>query len=66
EFVTQGAIGYEYEGMVWLNGIAGIVGVNNITLGLAVGLDHLFDRNRHDWIYQHKPWIGLAFGLNLN
>ncbi|SFU44422.1 hypothetical protein SAMN04487941_0789 [Pontibacter akesuensis] len=66
EWVTQGATPYEYEGVVLLNGVAGIVGINNFTLGLAVGIDHLFDENRNDWIYQHKPWVGLAVGLNLN
>ncbi|PRY15579.1 hypothetical protein CLV24_102201 [Pontibacter ummariensis] len=66
EFVTRGAVPYEYEGMVLLNGVAGIVGLNNFTLGLAIGIDHLFDQNREHWIYQHEPWVGLAFGLNLN
>ncbi|MBF8962265.1 hypothetical protein I0P70_03315 [Pontibacter sp. FD36] len=66
EAVTGGQVGYEYEGVVLLNGIAGIVGINNFTFGLALGFDHLLDKYRHDWIYQRKPWLGLAFGLNLN
>ncbi|GAB3813836.1 hypothetical protein GCM10028895_06320 [Pontibacter rugosus] len=57
---------YEYEGVVLLKGVAGIIGINNFSLGLTIGIDHLFDKNRDDWIYQHKPWVGLAFGLNLN
>lgn len=66
EVVTGGQVGYEYEGVVMLNGVAGILGINNFTFGLAVGIDHLLDRHRRDWIYQRKPWVGLAFGLNLN
>lgn len=66
ETVTSGQVGYEYEGVVLLNGVAGIVGINNFTFGLALGFDHLLDKYRHDWIYQRKPWLGLAFGLNLN
>jgi hypothetical protein len=66
EAVTGGQVGYEYEGVVLLNGVAGIVGINNFTFGLALGFDHLLDKYRHDWVYQRKPWVGLAFGLNLN
>jgi hypothetical protein len=66
EAVTAGRVGYEYEGVVLLNGLAGIVGINNFTFGLALGFDHLLDKYRHDWVYQRKPWLGLAFGLNLN
>ncbi|UFH56783.1 hypothetical protein [Spirosoma sp. KNUC1025] len=64
--VTNNQITYEYDGLVWSKGIAGIIGVNNFTIGLAVGFDDLLDYNKTYWIYQTKPWIGLAFGLNLN
>jgi hypothetical protein len=47
-------------------GIAGIIGINNFTLGLAVGFDNLLDKNKKVWVYQGKPWLGLAFGLNSN
>jgi hypothetical protein len=66
ESVTGGLIAYEYDGVVLLNGVAGILGINNFTIGLSLGIDHLLDRNREFWLYQNKPWIGLAFGLNLN
>lgn len=66
EAVTGGQVGFEYEGVVLLNGVAGIIGINNFTFGLALGFDHLLDIYRHDWVYQRKPWLGLAFGLNLN
>lgn len=63
---TNNHIDLEYDGVVWLNGVAAIVGVNNFTVGFSVGLDSLLDENSSYWIYQTKPWIGLAVGLNLN
>jgi hypothetical protein len=65
-WVTDDQISSEYDGLVWLKGIAGILGVNNFTIGLALGWDNLLDKNNKVWIYQSKPWLGLAFGLNLN
>lgn len=64
--VTNNQLTSEYDGVVWSKGIAGIIAINNFTIGLAVGLDDLLDYNKNYWIYQTKPWIGLAFGLNLN
>lgn len=63
---TNNNLQQEYDGVVWNKGIAGIVAINNFTLGLAFGFDNLLDKNRSYWIYQSKPWVGLAFGLNLN
>jgi len=65
-FVTDYQINEEYDGIVISKGLAAIFGFNNFNLGLTLGFDTLPDRNRHFWIYQQKPWIGLAFGLNLN
>ncbi|MDX1936766.1 MAG: hypothetical protein SFU21_06605 [Flavihumibacter sp.] len=56
----------EYDGVVWSKGFAAIIAINNFTVGIACGADHLLDKNRQVWIYQSKPWFGLAFGLNLN
>lgn len=63
---TNNYLTTEYDGIVWTKGIAGIIAVNNFTVGLAVGFDNLLDNNRKQWIYETKPWYGLAFGLNLN
>ncbi|MCM4161112.1 hypothetical protein FHG64_08260 [Antarcticibacterium flavum] len=65
-WVTREMIDLEYDGMVFSTGVAGIIGFNGLTAGLALGFDHLLDTNRQHWIYQGKPWIGLAFGINLN
>jgi hypothetical protein len=63
---TSDQIQQEYDGIVWSKGVAGIFAVNNFTVGLALGFDYLLDKNKSVWIYQNKPWIGIALGLNLN
>lgn len=65
-WVTQNGISSEYDGLVFLNGAAGIVAVDNLTFGLGLGVDHLLDKNKNIWIYHGKPWLGLTIGLNLN
>jgi hypothetical protein len=64
--VTNDQLQLEYDGVVWTKGVAGIIGVDNFTIGLALGWDYLLDRHRSLWVYQQKPWIGFTFGLNLN
>ena len=63
---TYNKISQEYDGVVWNKGIAGILAVNNFTLGVSLGLDNLLDKNKKAWIYESRPWVGIAFGLNLN
>ena len=65
-WVTNNQIVTEYDGVVWSKGVAGIIAINNFTIGLAIGFDDLLDNNKKYWIYQAKPWVGFAFGLNLN
>jgi hypothetical protein len=65
-WVTRDQHAGEYDGVVWQNGLAGIIGINNFTFGLGLGVDYLLDSNRRHWIYQTKPWLGLTVGLNLN
>jgi hypothetical protein len=56
----------EYDGVVWLNGVTALVGFNGLTAGISLGFDSLLDENSKFWIYQGKPWIGLAVGFNIN
>jgi hypothetical protein len=63
---TNNVLQQEYDGIVWGKGIAGIIGINNFTIGLTLGFDNLLDKNKSIWIYESRPWLGLAFGLNLN
>ncbi len=63
---TNNILQQEYDGIVWSKGAAGIFALNNFTVGLACGFDNLLDKNSKIWLYESKPWVGLAFGLNLN
>lgn len=65
-FVTNSQVLSEYDGVVITKGIAGLIGVGNLTFGVAVGIDHLMDKNHQVWIYQAKPWTGFTVGLNVN
>lgn len=65
-WVTENQVAAEYDGVVWSKGIAAIIGIDNFTVGITAGWDHLLDKNKKYWIYQGRQWFGLAFGLNLN
>ncbi|MHA8051183.1 hypothetical protein V7S79_08690 [Aquirufa sp. ROCK-SH2] len=64
--VSQGKVAYEYQGITFTKGGAGFIAINNFTLGIAYGFDQLLDENVSHWIYNQKPWVGLALGFNLN
>lgn len=66
EYVSLGALSIQYDGIVGIAGIAGLAAMDKLNFGLNIGIDHLLDKNKRVWIYQHKLWIGLSFGLNLN
>jgi hypothetical protein len=65
-WVTDSNVNSEYDGVVWMKGVAFIVAIDKFTLGIALGTDNLLDSNKKHWIYESKPWTGLTFGLNLN
>ncbi|MDU0370783.1 hypothetical protein ACFPAF_10290 [Hymenobacter endophyticus] len=56
----------DYEGFVLHVGAATIYDAHIFNLGLAVGADHLLGPDGSHWIYQHRPWFGVLFGLDLN
>ena len=66
EYNTEGALAYEYDGLVNLTGVAIIMALDKLTAGLTIGVDHLLDKNNSLWINNGKPWLGLSLGLNLN
>jgi len=65
-WTTNNQITDEYDGLVVTRGLALFIGINSVTVGLATGWDYLTDRDKSIWIYQNKPWYGIAIGLNLN
>jgi hypothetical protein len=66
QWVTNDNVMSEYDGVTWINGFAGIIGIDRASFGLTLGWDNLLDTNKQYWIYQGKPWIGLAITLNIN
>ena len=64
--VLRNAIDYEYDGFVLEYGSAILISYGNINSGIAIGADALTDKYRKKWIYQHKPWVGIILGINLN
>lgn len=62
---TNNKISTEYDGIILQKGIAGIMAVNKLTIGLSLGFDDILGKE-NTWIYQNKPWFGLMLGLNLN
>ena len=63
---TRNAVNIEYDGFIWSKGLAVMFGVDKLSFGLFVGVDHLLDSNKEVWIYQGKFYTGLTLGLNLN
>ena len=64
--LTDQTYPYEYEGVLLITGISANVAVNNISVGVALGTDHLLDKYHSEWIYEGQPYIGFTLGLNLN
>jgi len=62
----RNSIDYEYDAVAIDYGLAVLLGLRNFNTGISVGFDFLTDRNKKQWVYQHKPWIGIFIGLNLN
>lgn len=65
-FSTNGRSGNEYSGMVLQTGIAAFLESNIASFGVAIGADHLMNRDRKIWIYNRKPWFGFVVGIALN
>lgn len=64
--VTQDPIAIEYTGMVLTSGVGVFTSIGSLGFGLSCGWDHLLDGYDDRWIYQDRPWLGLAIGVNLN
>ena len=70
-FITNDVAGQrattaDYEGLVLHGGLAFIYDARAFNIGLATGLDQLLGPDGPHWVYQHKPWFGVLFGLDLN
>lgn len=56
----------EYEGLVLHGGLAFLYDARAFNIGLATGLDQLMGPDGRYWVYRHRPWFGVLFGLDLN
>lgn len=56
----------EYEGLVLHGGLATIYDARAFNIGVAAGIDQLMGTDGRYWVYRHKPWFGVLFGLDLN
>jgi hypothetical protein len=65
-WTTNYLLNDEYNGLVLSRGVAVMVGMSNLTVGVGIGWDSLTDRDKTIWIYQNKSWYGVTIGLNLN
>ena len=61
--VTMNMTIQEYDGIIFQKGISVFATYENMSVGLAFGFDNLIDKNKIIWIYNQKPWIGIALGI---
>ncbi len=61
--VTNDNTALEYDGIVFQKGIGAFITVDNISIGLTLGFDNLLNSDSKIWIYNNKPYIGIAIGI---
>lgn len=61
--VTNSTVSIEYDGIVFQKGIGAFITVNYISVGITLGLDNLMSSDSKAWIYNNKPYLGLALGI---
>jgi len=47
-------------------GVAFLVKINKVNIGLAIGKDNIFGSKNESWIYEQKPYLGFVVGYNSN
>jgi hypothetical protein len=62
--VTSGNVNLEYDGIVFQKGIAGYLTFDNMSIGITLGFDTLLDKNKGVWLFNEKPYIGIAIGIS--
>lgn len=62
--VTNNKVPQIYDAMIFQKGIAGFISINRMSVGLALGYDNLFDKNKSFWIYNQKPYLGLIISIS--
>jgi hypothetical protein len=62
--VTSGTVNIEYDGIVFQKGIAGYITFDNMSIGITLGFDTLLDKNKGVWLFNEKPYLGIAIGIS--
>ena len=62
--VTSGTVNIEYDGIVFQKGIAGYITFDNMSIGITLGFDTLLDKNKGAWLFNEKPYLGIAIGIS--
>jgi hypothetical protein len=61
--VTNSMTSLEYDGMVFQKGLGAFITIDNFSVGLTLGFDNLLNSDSKIWIYNNKPYIGIAIGI---
>ena len=62
---THNVVSLEYDGVIFQKGVAVFFGTHSFTLGIGLGMDNLLGKDKKNWIYRDKPWLGVMIGLNI-
>ena len=61
--VTNDNISIEYDGIVFQKGFGAFITINYISVGITLGFDNLISSDSKTWIYNNRPYLGLALGI---
>ncbi|HUV00178.1 MAG TPA: hypothetical protein VMW32_04365 [Bacteroidales bacterium] len=61
--VTNDNTTLEYDGIVFQRGIGAFITIDNASVGITLGFDKLIGGDSKIWIYNNKPYLGLALGI---
>lgn len=61
--VTNNNTSLEYDGIVFQKGIGAFITINYLSVGITLGFDNLISSDSKIWIYNNRPYLGLALGI---
>lgn len=61
--VTNNNSSIEYDGIVFQKGIGAFITINYLSVGVTLGFDNLLSGDSEIWIYNNKPYFGIALGI---
>jgi len=61
--VTNSKTELEYDGIVFQKGIGAFVTINYLSVGITLGFDNLMSNDSKIWIYNNRPYFGIALGI---